>query len=205
MQPIVRTLPRRQEIFVRQYMANGYKRIEAAMVACPTNSRATAGQLARTWLADNQVQRAVRQLMDQQAVRLDITSDNVMQELAQLANSNIQELYDDFGSILPIHRMPRRVAACIKEIEEKESVNSDGIVTVTRKYKLYDRLTALDKMARVLNMFSDQADPGEESGRLNVNLQVNFVDAADGRRVVEVTDGTGLAIEQRGEPVEGQK
>ena len=183
MQLIVRTLNPRKEMFVREYLANGFKHIDAAMAACPTQSRVTASRLAKAWLSDSNVQRAIRELMDLRAQRLDISADAVMQDLATIADSNAQDLYDEHGKLLPVHKLPRRVASCIKEVEERETIDRDGVVTVNRKYKLYDRLTALDKLARALSLFCDKSDPENESEKLNVNLQINFVEAEDGRRV----------------------
>lgn len=209
----VRTLAPRKETFVREYLANGFRHIDAAMVAVPTDSRASAGRIAKVWLLDVYVQRAIRELIDLRAQRQDISADNVMQDIATMGASNMQDYYDEHGNLLPVHKLSRQAAGCIREVKERESINAEGVGTITREYKLYDRLAAQEKLAKILGMFKDQADEDEKgSGRLNVNLQVNFVEAEDGRRAavsaVETPNpskGTGFTIEGPEQPLRGSE
>lgn len=99
--------------------------------------------------------------MSARSKRTEISQDRVLQEYAKLAFLDPSRFYDDKGSLIPIHELPKDVSACIAGMDivtEKIGKNEEGkpeFATV-RKIKLVDKKGALDSVARHLGMFNDK-------------------------------------------------
>ena len=99
--------------------------------------------------------------------RLEVTEDMVLQELASIAFSNIEDYVTwDAGSgalaVRPSAGIPRHLAAAIESIDEKvlESSNKDRSRLYTRsqrKVKLYNKLDALKILAEYLGVTESMA------------------------------------------------
>jgi phage terminase small subunit len=101
---------------------------------------------------------AKRQLELQEATG--ITQKRVLEEYAKVAFLDIRKLYTADGALKSITDLDDDVAGAISGIEShEEKVDSDDetekiVVGTNRKVKTYDKVKALDSLARHLGMFA---------------------------------------------------
>ena len=85
------------------------------------------------------------------AAKYEITTDRVVEEFSHIAFFDPRELFEvtdekkpDVFTLIPLHRLPRHVAAAISSIE----VGDDGVA----RYKINDKIPALNALGRHLGM-----------------------------------------------------
>lgn len=108
----------------------------------------------------------IQELMDARAERLAISGDNVLLELARLAFANHQDLFDDAGRLIPIHLLPRDVAAAVTSIKVR-SLTVPGAAPVEVEHvidiKMADKGVNLERIGKHLRLFApDLAAVGEQ-------------------------------------------
>jgi len=104
-----------------------------------------------------------------------VTTENVVNEISKLAFSNLLDCYDSDGQLIPIHELPRNVAAAITEVVETEF---KGVKT--RKYKMDGKSRNLELLGKYLQMFVEKieiktADDMYDSIRTNVKSSIKNV------------------------------
>lgn len=107
-----------------------------------------------------------------------ITQKRVLEEYAKLAFLDIRKFYDMNGRLLDPHSIPDDVAAGLAGIEvfEEFGFNKEGDkehIGDTKKIKTYDKVKALDSLARHLGMFTDKMDVSL-SGQIVWNEQKTY-------------------------------
>ena len=118
-------------------------------------------------LANVGVKSALRARGAAALARLEVTEDMVLQELAAIAFSNIEDYVEwdkDAGALVvkSSAEIPRALAAAIESVDEQvmESQNKDGSRFYTRtkrKVKLYPKLEALKLLAEYLGLTDSMA------------------------------------------------
>lgn len=83
---------------------------------------------------------AVRARTRDRAARLNITQDAVMAELGRVAMSDIRDLYDDKGNIVPVHALPDSIASAVASVEVNEA---NGTALQVRKIRMHSKMDAL--------------------------------------------------------------
>jgi phage terminase small subunit len=136
----------RQRQFVVEYLIdlNG----TAAAIRAGYSPK-TAAVIAAQLLSKKHIQDAVALAMNNRSARTEITGDMVMQELAKIAFSDIRDFVYWTGSIAmlkPGDSLKDGSARCIAEISGNQIA---GV-----KLKLYDKISALDKLARHLGSYN---------------------------------------------------
>lgn len=107
----------------------------------------TAGVMGRKLLAKPRVHEAIDQALAERAERLHINQDMVLLELMGILKANIGDFltFGPNGVVLrDMNTIPPEKLATIKEISEGKA----GL-----KFSLYDRLEAIEKLARHLGMY----------------------------------------------------
>jgi phage terminase small subunit len=148
-------LTAKQELFVKEYLID----LNATQAAIRAGySEKTAEVIASENLRKPNITSAIQKAMDKRSKRLEISAESVLQEIAKLGYSNIQNLYKEDGTVIPIHELSPEVAATITEVNE-EVVKVDGAsVTTKRKYKIADKGQNLERLGRHLKLFTDKID-----------------------------------------------
>ena len=101
--------------------------------------------------------------MDKRSARLEITQDMVLRELAKLGFSNMQNLYDEEGNAIPVHKLPVDVAATLQEVTQ-DSIGGEESIVIKRKYKTSDKKSSLELIGRHLKMFTDKVESSGPGG-----------------------------------------
>ncbi len=152
-----------QRSFVKYYLANNYKAADAAEAA--GYKRLYGAQL----LQMPNIQDAIRKEIDRRNRRIDIDQDAVLQEIANVAFSNLAGLMADFGkgrtlAIKPKEQLTEQQQRLMASISETYRGNQRTI-----KFRVHDKLRALTLLAQNLGLLDGsgrQIDPAGMVRRL---------------------------------------
>lgn len=152
----------KQKIFADEYLTD-LNATRAYKVAYPSIRKDEAAAVNGSKLLRNaKVAAYVQERMDERARRTEITQDKVLQELAKLGFFDIRKLFDDDGKPLEISRIDDDTAACIAGMDVLDAYEGAGedkaFVGYIKKYKLSDKLKALELIGRHLGMFRDKVE-----------------------------------------------
>lgn len=147
----------RQERFVAEYLCD----LNATQAARRAGySAKTAEQQGPRLLGNVGVAQAIAKAQARRAERTGITQDRVLQELARIAFFDPRKLFTDAGNPIDIHDLDDDVAAVLAGLDivvERTEEGRDGFTSV-RKYKLTNKLGALEAAMRHLGMFKDSLE-----------------------------------------------
>lgn len=145
----------KQSIFVREYLVD----LNATQAAIRAGySVKTAEVIGYENLNKPQIATAIQEAMDKRAGRLEITADRVLQEIAKLAFSNMQDFYNPNGSLKEICELPRDVAAAM--LSSKINLTESCAV---QEIKLHDKKGSLELLGKHLRLFADKAPDDDET------------------------------------------
>ncbi|KVM70132.1 terminase [Burkholderia ubonensis] len=147
-------------------------------------SKRTAGQMGFELLKKPEIAEAIADAMKAREARTEITQDRVLQELARIAFFDPRKLFDANGKPLPINELDADTAAAIAglEVVEQMTFNADengdleSVPTLTKKYKILDKNTALGNAMKHLGMLRERVDLGLPPG--GALVRVEFVETA---------------------------
>lgn len=154
----------RQGAFVREY-GKDHNATQAAVRA--GYSKKTARQAGSRLLTLSSIKSALRARGAAALAKMEVTEDMVLQELAAIAFSNIEDYVEwdkDAGALVvkSSAEIPRHLAAAIQDIDEQVliSSNKDGsriYERTKRKVKLHSKLEALKLLAEYLGVTESMA------------------------------------------------
>lgn len=118
-------------------------------------SEKTAAQIASKTLAKADVSERLAELMKKKADKLEITQERVLKELARVAFSDARKVmsWDAKGVTLKSSdEISDDDAATVSEVIHRISNQGKSV-----GIKMYDKLSALDKLGKYLELFSDDS------------------------------------------------
>lgn len=131
------------------------------------------------------VEAYIELLRSEQSQRTFVTADKVQNEIARLAFSDIRDYYHENGKLKLPHELSHDAAAALAGIDIDELWDYNPIKDIreivgeTKKIKLYDKLNALDKLARRLGMFEKDNDQRNTIVQLLSNNPLNDTTSND--------------------------
>lgn len=152
----------KQKIFADEYLIdlNATRAYKVAYPSCKKDE--TAAVNGSKLLRNTKVEEYIQERMKDREQRTEITQDRVLQELAKLGFFDIRKLFDDSGKPLDITGLDNETAACIAGLEVMDVYEGTGedkeFVGYVKKYKLSDKLKALELIGRHLGMFKDKVE-----------------------------------------------
>ena len=160
------TLTARQQRFVDEYLID-LNATKAAIRAgySENGAEVTGSKLLRV----AKVSEAIAKAQESRAERVHITQDRVLQELARIAFFDPRKLFTAEGNPIDIQDLDDDVAAVLSGLDivvERTEEGRNGFSSV-RKYKLTNKLGALEAAMRHLGMFKDSL---ELKGGINVTI-----------------------------------
>ncbi len=185
-------LTARQRAFVREYLVD----LNATQAAIRAGySAETAEQGAAQLFRNIKVKTAIEAAMQNRAVRLDITADRVLVELAKIGFSDIrkavkwqtamvtEEDNPDGGDIAVIKTVVTNTVQMVAS-DDLDDETAAAIAEVSQtatggvKIKLHDKRAALVDIGRHLGMFKDRVEhTGKDGGAIQVE-DISDLDAA---------------------------
>ena len=148
-----------------QGLAKGLSASEAYVAAGYSESRSAASRLS----TNVNIETRVAELLNNGAVRAEVSVARVLTELARLGFSDIRRAFAPNGNLLPPEDWDDEFAASVASVEvvsrntnEKDS-NGHTVVECVHKIKVWDKNSALEKIAKHLGMFIERH---EHSGQV---------------------------------------
>ena len=155
----VTTLTPKQARFVQEYLID--LNATQAAIRAGYSSKAANREGARL-LANVDIESAVQNAMAARATRTLVSQDLIIRELARVAFSDIRDLFDDNGKMLPMSKWPTDSAACISSLK-------DGVAG--REIKMWDKMSALEKLMKHMGMFeTDNAQASAAPSKISVTF-----------------------------------
>ena len=143
----------KQEAFCQAYLRLGDKSAAYREVYSCSNMKAeTIHSKASLLSSEDKVRARIEQLQKEAIERNKATLDEVLIVLADIIRFDPAAMYDENGTLLPIHNMPKKVRMCIQsfEVQEIPSFNDEQPETLTKKVKHYDKLAGVEKLMKHL-------------------------------------------------------
>ncbi|MBR8377996.1 terminase small subunit [Burkholderia cenocepacia] len=153
----------KQQRFVDEYLCD----LNASAAARRAGySERTANEQGARLLAKVSVQEAIRAAMSDRRERTHITQDRVLRELNRIAFFDFRRLYNADGTLKRPDQLDDDAAAVLAGVDVVEqmtySANGDGELTptptLTKKAKVFDKMTALTLAMRHLGMLNDKLE-----------------------------------------------
>lgn len=141
----------KQELFCKEYLVdlNG---TQAAIRA--GYSQNSAKEIANQHLTKLHIKKYINQLKDKRSAKVEITAEMVLLELAKCGFSNIQDYIKEGFTIEEIKKLNKDHAAAISSVSIETITNDFGEKTNV-KFKLHDKLAALEKIAKHIGFFGE--------------------------------------------------
>lgn len=141
-------MPFRIQRFCNEYVIHYNEEVAAQKAGWPIWN---ASALGRRLISNPFVQKEIERLQKNLTKKLQITQERVLQEIAGIAYSNMQDFYDpETGELIPVHKLPREIAANIQEIGYDKSGNL--------KYKLIGKNFGLEALAKSLSLYEKDSE-----------------------------------------------
>ncbi len=190
---MARKLTLKQETFVQGLM-KGLTQYAAYKAAydCGNMLRSTIDEKACLALKVPKVAARYQELKDKLAERNMVTIERVVQEYARLAFFDPRKLFNDDGTPKTLGELDDDTAAAIAGLEVSEIWEGSGderqYVGDLKKYKLANKLGALDSIGKHLGMFIERKEiTGKDRGP--IELALSDADKMDLIRKVASDDG----------------
>lgn len=141
----------KQRIFCEEYIID----LNATKAAVRAGySEKTAYSIGNENLKKPEIQNLINELMNERSKTTKITAQMVLNELANVGFSNIQDYIKEGFTIENIQSLKKEHAAAISSVETKTTYFKDGH-TVDVKFKLHDKLSALEKVGKHIGFFKE--------------------------------------------------
>jgi phage terminase small subunit len=156
----------KQQRFCEEYLID----LNATQAAIRAGySEKTAGQIGEQNLKKLEIQTCIQGLQKNRSERTKVTADMVLQELAKVGFSNVQDYLEGDLSIKDLTTIERNKADAVSSIKKTVTEFESGSKTVV-EFKLHDKLKALDMIGRHIGFF----EKDNEQGTPAVNVINNF-------------------------------
>ena len=158
----MRGLTPKQQRFVAEYLLD----LCATKAAIRAGySAKTAEDIGRQLLRKTPVAAAIQSAMHERSRRTDIDADRTVEELAKIAFSDIRQVFDGNRLRSPDEWSPA-TAAAIQSVKVRTVNAGEGAVEYVTEIRLWDKVTALDKLARHLGLYNDKLKVSGDSENL---------------------------------------
>lgn len=166
----------KQEKFV-QGLFTGLSQREAYKQAynCKNMKDETIDVKASVLANEDKIRVRLGELQNELKNRNMVTAERVMAEYAKLGFFDPRKLFKDNGSPKDITELDDDTAAALAGLDVQEAWEGCGdekrFVGYIKKYKLTDKKSALDSIAKALGMFTDKMEiTGKDGGPIDIDL-----------------------------------
>jgi len=172
---VATVLTAKQANFADEYLVdfNAVRAYRAAYPGCKSDN--TAGVEGHRLLKNPKIADYIQKRMQDRQVRTEITQDRVLREYAKLGFFDPRKLFNADGSPREIADLDDDTAAAIAGLDIAEIYEGTGdsrrFVGYLKKYKIANKIGALDSIAKHLGMFIDRQEiTGPDGGPLQMQV-----------------------------------
>jgi phage terminase small subunit len=152
-------LTAKQQRFVEEYLVD----LNATQAAIRAGySKNNADKIGSQQLGKTRVRESIDKALNARSKRTEITADMVIAELARVGFSNMSNYarWNEYGVLLTdSDKLTDDAARCVSEVSQ--TVTAEG---GTVKFKLHDKVAALEKLGRHLGIFTDKVEVTGKDG-----------------------------------------
>lgn len=166
-------LNEKQKRFAAEYLID----LNATQAAIRAGySEKTAGAQAHKLLKNAEIAALIAKGQQERAEATQITQERVLQELAKIGFSDLRRTMTDQGALLSPEDWDDDTAGAIASLEVvtvyrgDEDEDGNKVPERVHKIKTWDKLSALDKLARHLGMLDGNGGGSDEAQSLNINI-----------------------------------
>ncbi|VTS03336.1 terminase small subunit [Tuwongella immobilis] len=135
-------------------------------------SHRTAGQQGERLLKKVEIQNRIRELNAARSQRTEISADRVLAELGRIAFLDVRKLFTDNGTLRPLPELDEDTARAVSSVDIHEEVSEESHAII-KKIRTWDKVAALDKLARHLGLFVERL---EHSGKVTIVTAEDLTD-----------------------------
>lgn len=151
----------KQKRFVAEYLVD--LNATAAAKRAGYNQK-TAYSIGQENLKKPEIQSAIQEAQAERQKRTEITQDMVLRETAKLAFFDIRKMFGKDGKPLDISELDDDIAAALVGLDVQDVSDNDGdYVGYVKKYKMADKLKALELLGKHVGAFEPKADTGADN------------------------------------------
>ncbi len=160
----------KQKCFVQEYLID----LNATQAAIRAGySKKTAYSMGQRLLKKVEIQKAIAKAKSKRQERTEITQDRVLAELAKIGFSDIRKALTSDGNLVDPQDWDDETAGAISSLEVV-TVRGQGDDERTfdhiHKIKVWDKLSALEKLGKHLGMFDGAGGDDDEAQPLTINI-----------------------------------
>jgi len=152
------SLNEKQKRFCEEYVVDFNGR-QAAIRA--SYSEDTAAEQASRLLNNVNISEYISKLQKKLSDKTQITAEKVINELAKIGFSNVQDFIEDSNNIKDISQIDKKKAAAISSIKKSVTRFGNGTSEGTKEvveFKIWDKVAALEKIGKHLGLFTDRVE-----------------------------------------------
>lgn len=152
----------KQQRFVAEYLID----LNATQAAIRAGySQKTAYSIGQENLKKPEIQSAIQVEMEKRANRTEITQDRVLSEYAKIAFFDARKLFDENGRPKEIQSLDDNTVGALAGLDVQDIYELDGeekiFVGYLKKYKIADKLRALEALGRHIGLFEPTSGPAD--------------------------------------------
>lgn len=165
-------LTAKQERFVAEYLID----LNATQAAIRAGySEKSARSQGHRLLTNADIETAIQEARAERSDRTEVTQDRVLEELARIGFGNLQNILTPAGNLKAVGDWDEDAARSISSLEiitRPGGVDENGEREVEHvaKIKAWDKLAALDKLARHLGMLNGSGAGDDDAPSLTINI-----------------------------------
>lgn len=168
-------LSEKELLFCKEYLLDFNGSRAARVAGYSQNNSATS---AYVLLEKPMIKAYLKDKIEQRKAEKELNAKNILREVNRLATFDARQLYDEKGRPRELHELDDDTAACIQGVEIVETYEGFGqdrqFVGYTKKYKVADKNSALQKAMMHLGLISNRVElTGANGGPVKV---VNMTD-----------------------------
>lgn len=138
--------------FCNEYLANGMNATQAYLSVYHVAPNVAAVNAVRL-LRNANIIEFIGQRQNKVAAKLELSFERHALEYARLAYSDVRKLYNQDGTLKPIHEWDDDIAAAVSSVEVDELKEGFEVVGQVKKVKLHSKTTALSDAGKHLGFF----------------------------------------------------
>lgn len=166
----------KQKVFCDEYLIdfNATRAYKVAYKNCKKDE--TANVNGSRLLRNAKVQEYIEERKENLKKRIEITQEDVINQLARIAFGDIRKIYNENGSLKNIQDLDNDTAAIITGIETTEEFDGYGEDKVqigyTKKIKMAEKTKALDLLGKYFGIFKDKVEVSQDKPfEVNINIK----------------------------------
>lgn len=165
----------KQENFCQAYIRLGDKSAAYREAYDASNMKSESiNRKAVELFDDGKITARIAELQDEVKRRNDITIDELVQSLAGMVRFDIGDLYDENGSLLPIHKMPKSARLMISQLDTDDLFSGSGddrmMIGYTKKVRTYSKVDAIEKLMKHLGGYEKDNNQNKPVNHIEINL-----------------------------------